>query len=144
MKALGLSAALAALALAVACHKAAPEEAETTAAVPVEVAVARLGTITSYVRATGTIDPDPLEHFTPQADQRDGQRVDLDLEGQDDDAVGVRADERRGPAGGTRRRGNLLDDEATGHEFADQCPDRAPRQSCPGNELRTRQGPCCR
>jgi len=42
-----------------ACHKAAPEETETTAAVPVEVALARIGTIRAVVEATGTADPMP-------------------------------------------------------------------------------------
>ena len=44
---------------AAACHKAAPEETATTAAVPVEVAVAQLGTIRAVVAATGTADPLP-------------------------------------------------------------------------------------
>jgi RND family efflux transporter MFP subunit len=51
--------AVAALLLAAACHKAPPEEVATTAPVPVEVAVAHVGTVTSYVRVTGTIDPAP-------------------------------------------------------------------------------------
>jgi RND family efflux transporter MFP subunit len=41
------------------CHKAAPEETETSAAVPVEVELARLGTIRAVVAATGTADPMP-------------------------------------------------------------------------------------
>jgi RND family efflux transporter MFP subunit len=55
-------AAAATLLLAVAgaaCHKAAPEETETTAAVPVEVALARVGTLRAVVVATGTADPMP-------------------------------------------------------------------------------------
>ena len=62
--------ALAAVALGPACHKAKPEEAETTAAVPVQVALARLGTITSYIRVTGTVDPAPGADWTITAPQQ--------------------------------------------------------------------------
>jgi RND family efflux transporter MFP subunit len=44
-----------ACALAAACHRAKPEEVQTDAAVPVEVAEARTGTITAVVTATGTV-----------------------------------------------------------------------------------------
>jgi RND family efflux transporter MFP subunit len=60
------------LALAVAasaCHKAAPEDVPTTASVPVEVAAVRLGTLTSYVRTTGTVDPAPGADWTVTAPQ---------------------------------------------------------------------------
>jgi RND family efflux transporter MFP subunit len=46
------------------CHKAAPEETETTAAVPVEVALARVGTLRAAVVATGTADPMPGADWT--------------------------------------------------------------------------------
>jgi RND family efflux transporter MFP subunit len=59
MSARPLVVAVTAFALAAACHKAPPEEVATTAAVPVEVAVAHVGDITSYVRVTGTIEPAP-------------------------------------------------------------------------------------
>jgi len=63
-------AALAALVLASGCHKAAKEEVETTAPVPVQVAAARLGTITSFVRVTGTIDPAPGADWTVTAPEK--------------------------------------------------------------------------
>ena len=46
------------------CHKAAEEETETTAAVPVEVELAHLGTIRALVVATGTADPMPGADWT--------------------------------------------------------------------------------
>ena len=46
------------------CHKAAPEETETTAAVPVEVELAHVGTIRAVVAATGTADPMPGADWT--------------------------------------------------------------------------------
>jgi RND family efflux transporter MFP subunit len=53
------------LAVAVAaCHKTAPEETETTAAVPVEVAPASIGTLRAVVVATGTADPMPGADWT--------------------------------------------------------------------------------
>src|SRR5689334_9338964 len=55
-----LAAALVLALLGSGCHKKkAPEDVETTAPVPVQVTAARLGTITSYVRVTGTVDPAP-------------------------------------------------------------------------------------
>jgi len=65
-------AAAAALLLAVpfaGCHKAAPEETETTAAVPVEVELARVGTLRAVVAATGTADPMPGADWTIIAPQ---------------------------------------------------------------------------
>jgi RND family efflux transporter MFP subunit len=51
------------------CRKAAPEETETTAAVPVEVEPAHLGTIRAVVEATGTADPLPGADWTILAPQ---------------------------------------------------------------------------
>lgn len=59
--------AIAALALVVACKKAPPEDVATTAPVPVQVAAAHLGTITAYVRVTGTIEPAPGADWTVTA-----------------------------------------------------------------------------
>ncbi len=59
MSAPRFAAALAALALAAGCRQHPAEEVETTAAVPVQVAVAHLGTLTAVVRATGTVEPAP-------------------------------------------------------------------------------------
>jgi RND family efflux transporter MFP subunit len=73
MSAPRLAVALAAAALAAlapACHKDPPEEVETTAAVPVQVALARRGTIVSYVRVTGTIDPAPGADWTVTAPEK--------------------------------------------------------------------------
>lgn len=52
-----------------ACHKAAPEETVTTAAVPVEVELAHLGTIRAVVAVTGTADPMPGADWTIIAPQ---------------------------------------------------------------------------
>jgi RND family efflux transporter MFP subunit len=57
-------------ALAAACHKGPPEEVATTADVPVQVAVAHLGTITAYVRVTGTVDPAPGADWTATAPEK--------------------------------------------------------------------------
>jgi RND family efflux transporter MFP subunit len=70
MTARRLSLALFAALLGAACHKAAPEDVATTAAVPVQVAVAHVGTITSYVRVTGTIDPAPGADWTVTAPEK--------------------------------------------------------------------------
>lgn len=48
----------------VACHKAAEETTETTAAVPVEVAEARVDTVRAVVATTGTADPAPGADWT--------------------------------------------------------------------------------
>lgn len=64
-----LAAALGLLAAA-ACHKAAPEEVATTAAVPVQVEAAHLGTVTAYVRVTGTVDPAPGADWTVTAPEK--------------------------------------------------------------------------
>jgi cobalt-zinc-cadmium efflux system membrane fusion protein len=61
---------IAALALALACHKAPPEDVATTAPVPVQVAAAHLGTITAYVRVTGTVDPAPGADWTATAPEK--------------------------------------------------------------------------
>jgi RND family efflux transporter MFP subunit len=53
--------------VAAGCHRANPEEVETTAAVPVQVAPAHLGTLVSYVRTTGTVDPAPGGDWTVTA-----------------------------------------------------------------------------
>jgi RND family efflux transporter MFP subunit len=46
------------------CHKAADETTETTAAVPVEVAPAQVGTVRAVVVSTGTADPAPGADWT--------------------------------------------------------------------------------
>jgi len=46
------------------CHQRAEETTETTAAVPVEVAEAHLGTVTAVVATTGTADPAPGADWT--------------------------------------------------------------------------------
>src|SRR4029077_5099508 len=63
------AAALLAL-LGAACKKKPAEDVETTAPVPVQVAEARLGTITSYVRVTGTVDPAPGGDWVVTAPQQ--------------------------------------------------------------------------
>jgi RND family efflux transporter MFP subunit len=70
MSASRLAVLLAVASVVAACHKTTPEEVETTAPVPVKVATARLGTLTSYVRATGTIDPAPGGDWTVTAPEK--------------------------------------------------------------------------
>jgi cobalt-zinc-cadmium efflux system membrane fusion protein len=55
---------LAGIALVAACHKGPAEDVATTAPVPVQVAEAHLGTITEYLRVTGTVDPAPGADWT--------------------------------------------------------------------------------
>lgn len=64
-----LSALLPAMVAAAACHKAADETTETTAAVPVEVAPARIGTVRALVASTGIADPGPGADWTIIAPQ---------------------------------------------------------------------------
>src|ERR1700694_4888894 len=63
-------AALAGIALAPACHKGPAEDVATTAPVPVQVAEAHLGTITEYLRVTGTVDPAPGADWTAMPPER--------------------------------------------------------------------------
>jgi len=63
MKSLPLTMALAA-ATAFGCHKAADETTETSAAVPVEVAEARIGTVRAVIATTGTAEPAPGADWT--------------------------------------------------------------------------------
>jgi RND family efflux transporter MFP subunit len=65
-----LAAILPAAALFAACHKGPAEDVATTAPVPVQVAEAHLGTITSYVRVTGTVDPAPGADWVVVAPQQ--------------------------------------------------------------------------
>src|SRR5438093_6538012 len=51
------------------CHKAADEQTQTSAAVPVEVALAHVGTIRAVVASTGTADPLPGADWTIIAPQ---------------------------------------------------------------------------
>jgi RND family efflux transporter MFP subunit len=67
MSASRVAAALAAVALVAACHKAPPEDVATTAPVPVQVEAAHLGTITAFVRVTGLIEPAPGADWTVTA-----------------------------------------------------------------------------
>ena len=56
--------------LSAACHEAPAEDVPTTAAVPVQVVAVRLGTITSYVRVTGLVDPGPGGDWTVTAPEK--------------------------------------------------------------------------
>ena len=55
--------------VATGCHKSAGEETETSAAVPVEVAAARVGDVRAVVAVTGTADPAPGADWTIIAPQ---------------------------------------------------------------------------
>ena len=58
-----------AMAMSAGCHKAADEQTETSAAVPVEVAEAHVGTVHTVVATTGTADPAPGADWTIIAPQ---------------------------------------------------------------------------
>ena len=75
------------------------------------------------------VDPDPLEDLAAEADDARPRASRRRSRGQDGGAVGVQADERRGPAGRAERDGALLDDEAGGGQLADERADRAARQA---------------
>ena len=89
--------------------------------------------------AARPVDPDQLEDVAAESDERDGERVDRDLEGQDDRVLGVRADERRRAAGVPSGAARSSDDEVGRDELADEPADRAPGEAGPGDELRPRQ-----
>jgi RND family efflux transporter MFP subunit len=55
--------------LVLACHRDGPEETKTEASVPVQVARPRVGTITAYLRATGSVDPAPGADWLVSAPQ---------------------------------------------------------------------------
>ena len=88
----------------------------------------------------GPLDADPLEGLAAEADDRDRDRVDEDLEAENGGAVRVQPDERRGPAGRAEGDGALLDDEAGGAELADERADRAAGEAGRGDELGTGKG----
>ncbi len=86
--------------------------------------------------AARPIDPDVVEDLAAQPDDRRGERVDLDVERQDDRALRVGADERRGSTGQPERCGRSLGHQAADDELADQAADRAPGQPGPRHQLR--------
>ena len=71
--------------------------------------------------------------LAPEPDQRRGQGVDLDVEGQDDGAVRLRVDEGRGTSGRPEARRAPFRDEAARDQLTDQAADRTPGQAGPGN-----------
>ena len=85
--------------------------------------------------AGGPVDADPLEHLATEADDRRRKGVDRDLEGQDDGAVGIDPDDRRGPAGRALRLCSLLDHEVGRGKLADQPTDRTAGQAGAGDQL---------
>jgi len=76
--------------LAAACHRPQAEEMETQAAVPVEVAHPRQGTLTAVIHATGTVEAAPGADWTVTA------------------PAAARVAEVHGAAGDRVRRGTLL------------------------------------
>jgi len=71
------------------------------------------------------IDPDQFENLAAEADDRDGDRVDRDLDGHDHGSRRIEADHRRGPPGRSARFGSFLGGESGDDEFADEATDRA-------------------
>ena len=80
-------------------------------------------------------DADLLEDRATEPDERDGERVDRDLEGEDDRVLRVGPDDRRRPARRAQRSCSLLRDEVGGHELADEAADRAAGEARAGDEL---------
>ena len=89
--------------------------------------------------ALRTVHPHQLEHVSADPDERDGERVDGDLEGQHGGVLGVGSDERRRAAGRPERSGPLLRDQAGRDELDDEPTDRAPGEAGPGDKLRARE-----
>ena len=79
--------------------------------------------------AAGAVDADALEDLAAEPDDGRGERVDRDLEGEDDGAVRVEADDRRGPARDARRLGPLLGHEVGRRQLADEPADGAAGQA---------------
>jgi hypothetical protein len=76
-----------------------------------------------------------IEDLATEPDRSHGQRVDLDLEREHDCAIGVRSDERRGPARRAGRRTWRLTNETDIRQLTDEIADRAPGQAGPGDEF---------
>jgi hypothetical protein len=89
----------------------------------------------------GPFDADDLEDVAAQPDDGCRQRVDVDLDGQHDQGLGVRPDDRRRPARRAPERRPFLADEVRGEELAKQGSDRAAGQPDPGDEHRARARP---
>jgi len=89
--------------------------------------------------AAGAIDPRELEDMATRPDDRDGERVDCDLQREDDGAVRDQADQRRRPPRGPAPHRALLGYEAGEGELTDEAADRASRKAGPGDELGPRE-----
>ena len=85
--------------------------------------------------ATGPVHAHEIEDLAAQADLGGGERIDGDLEGQDDRILGVHPDQGRRSPGRAQRGGALLGHEAGVHELADEAPDRAPGEAGQRDEL---------
>ena len=90
--------------------------------------------------ARGSIDPHLVDDLATEADDGRRERVDLDVEGEDRRPDRVRPDDRGRPAGRAAQRCAFLGREAARDELADQSADRAPGESAPRDQLRTRHG----
>ena len=87
------------------------------------------------------IDADLVEGPATQPDDRGGDRVDQDLEAQDDGSGRDEPDQRRRPSGRPETDRVVLGDEPCVGELADQRADRAPCQARGGDELGARLRP---
>ena len=87
------------------------------------------------------VDADLVEGPAAQPDDRGGDRVDQDLEAQDDGSGRDEPDERRWPARRPETDGVVLGDEPGVGELTDQRADRTPGQAGGGDELGARLRP---
>ena len=87
------------------------------------------------------IDPSMLEDGAAEPDRRRGQRVDRDLEREDDTPVGGRVDDGGGTPRDAKGDGALLVGKVGGDELADEPADGAASQPGARDELRPRLRP---
>ncbi len=80
-----------------------------------------------------------VEDLSAQAHRRRRQRIDRDLEREDDRAIRISSDQRRGAAGRPVQGRRALEDEVPSHELADEAADGAAGKTGPGDEVRARQ-----
>ena len=90
--------------------------------------------------APGAVLADERPDDAAESDERNSERVDVDLERDDDAAVRVEPDPGRRPARRPAWRRWLLNDEIPRDELGDEPANRAPRQTRACRELRTRRG----
>jgi len=93
--------------------------------------------------AAWAVDARPIEDLAAEADEGDRERIDRDLEREDDAPLWVQADHRRGPTGRALGCGPLLGHEVRGGQFSDEAADGAPGESGRGDEFGSGGGAAC-